>query len=176
MVSRWSCMCLCVFGGTWLTSVWIDSIVFFHEDLERIHVSAAYMNIFFVDGRCFGPEMADHHFPSCVFASLIFALFEVMSHIARRKMQGPGRLEGWNCWVPWQNSESFFKVWGILTNKTLKQNLLVGKETYLWSQLLSEISNIAYEKLCGIFQIFIFLVSLMSTSFCLLSESFYYCT
>ena len=33
------------------------------------------MNIFYVAGRCFEPEVSDHHFPSCFFASLIFALF-----------------------------------------------------------------------------------------------------
>lgn len=33
------------------------------------------MNMFYVDGGCFGSEVSDHRFPSCLFASFIFALF-----------------------------------------------------------------------------------------------------
>ena len=48
----------------------------------------------------------------------------VILHVARRKMQGTGRLENLNCLVPWQKLRIIFLGLGNFN----KQNLPVGKE------------------------------------------------
>lgn len=56
-------------------------------------------------------------------------------------MQGTARLKNLNCMVPWQKFRIIFLGLGILTNKTLKQNLFVQKKILFMILILAEISN-----------------------------------
>lgn len=67
---------------------------------------------------------------------------EGILRVAGRNMQGTKRLKNLNCMVPWQKFRIIFLgLRNFVINKTLKQNLFVGKKILFVILILTEISN-----------------------------------
>lgn len=118
-------VCVCLVGHI-KHPVWMNSIVFFREFRKNRCECSLWITA--LDGGCLDLRCGSSVF---LLVSLHLSYLLSWSNLTHSQKENTRYKEGLKVKILGSLTETqnhFFKVWGILTNKTLKQNLLVGKK------------------------------------------------